>query len=133
MKTGLWYPIFGVALIILTLACVINLVRSGRTAQAGLLRKQLLIMAIATLVAGLTGPVVSIGLAIGLPIPMVVLSLLLAISVIVIGNGVVRYSAFMEGRTIQQDFYYSLAGLALVVVVYGWPAGSWYWLTRHRK
>ena len=123
MKTGAWYPFFGAALIALTLACVVNLVRSARIAQASVLRKQMLIMASATLIAGLTGPVLSVGLAMGLPIPMVVISLLLAITVMVIGNGVVRYSAFMEGRTIQQDFYYSLAGLALVVVVYG--LASW--------
>ena len=123
LKTGLWYPIFGAALIILTLTCVVNLVSSAQIAQVAMLRKQLLFMATATLIAGLTGLVVTISLAMGLPIPMVVVSLLVTILVVFIGIGVVRYSALMEGRTIQQDFYYNLLLLALVILVYGLASG----------
>ncbi len=49
---------------------------------------------------------------------MVVISLLALIPVVIIGYDVARYSAMMEGRTIQRDFYYNLALLALVALVY---------------
>jgi hypothetical protein len=123
MKPGVWYPFFGTALIVLTGACVLNLIRSARFAQVRILRKQLLFMAAATLIAGLTGPLSFVSSAMGFPVPIVGMSLLLAVPVVVIGVGVVRYSALMAGRTIQHDFFYNLAGLVLIMLVYG--LASW--------
>lgn len=70
LKAGVWYPLFGAGLIILTTACVINLIHSARVAQVSLVRKQLFIMAYATTVAGLTGVTTFIGLTMGLPVPI---------------------------------------------------------------
>ena len=118
MKAGVWYPLFGAGLIVLTAACVINLVRSARITQISLVRKQLFIMAYATSVAGLTGVTTLIGLAMGLPIPMAVVSFLLATAVVVIGIGVVRYSTFVQGRTMQHDFFANLLVIGLVTLIY---------------
>ena len=118
LRAGVWYPLFGAGLIIVTAACVFNLFRSARVAQISLVRKQLFIMAYATSVAGLTGVTTFIGLAMGLPVPMAVVSLLLATAVVVIGLGVVRYSAFVQGRTMQHDFFANLLLLGPVILVY---------------
>ena len=118
LQAGVWYPLFGTGLIILTAACVVNLIHSARVAHVSLVRKQLIIMAYATTVAGLTGFTILIGLAMGLPIPMAVVSLLLATAVAVIGLGVVRYSAFVQGRTMQHDFFANLLLIGGVTLIY---------------
>jgi hypothetical protein len=118
LQAGALYPIFGAALVILTWVSLVNLVRSARAAPSSLPRKQLWILAAATLFAGLTGPLSIVGSGLGWPVPMVFMSLLEAIPVGLIGYGVARYSALMEGRTIRRDFLYSLILLVLVVLVY---------------
>lgn len=118
LQAGVWYPLFGAGLIILTAACVINLIHSAQVAKVSLITKQLYIMAYATIVAGLTGVTTLIGLAMGLPIPMAVVSLLLASAVVVIGLGVVRYSAFVQGRTMQHDFFANLLLVGVVTLIY---------------
>lgn len=118
LHAGAWYPIFGVALFLLTWGSVVNLFRSAYGTPASLPRKQLLLLAIATLVTGLISPVSMAGSILGWPIPMVVLSLLLAVPVGVIGYGVARFSAVAAGRTVQRDFMYNLVSLALVTLIY---------------
>jgi GAF domain-containing protein len=118
MRPGSWYAFFGGALLLLTLYSAVNLGRSARSATSTTLRKRFRIMAFATLIAGVIAPVSAAGSAVGLPIPMVVIALLALIAVVIIGYDVARYSAMMEGRTIQRDFFYNLMLLALVLLVY---------------
>ncbi len=118
LQSGVWFPVFGTALLVLTLASVINLFRSAHDAPEAFPRKQLLLLAAATLVAGLVAPVAMAGAQLGLPVPMLVLPLILTVVVIIIGYGVARYSALMAGRTVQHDFVYSLSGAILVTLVY---------------
>jgi GAF domain-containing protein len=80
-------------------------------------------MAIATLVAGLTGLMTIAGLSVGLPVPMVAISLLVTIAVVVIGIGVVRYSAFVHERTVQHDFFYNALLVGLLTLVYWYACG----------
>jgi len=117
-QAGPWYPFFGAALLVFIVASMINLIRSARTTRAELPRKQLVTLAWATLVAGLTGPAMLVGMLLRWPIPSAVISLLLAFSVGLIGFGVARYSAMMQGRTIHRDFFYNLALVGLVSLVY---------------
>lgn len=117
-QAGPLYPIFGGGLLVFIVASMINLVRSARATPASLPHKQLLTLAWATLVAGLSGPAMMIGMFAGLPIPTMVISLLLSITVGLIGYGVARYSALMQGRTIHRDFFYNLVVIALVGAVY---------------
>ena len=118
LHAGTWFPIFGTALLLLTWSSVANLFRSAYGTPATLLHKQLLLLASATLVAGLTAPVSMVGSIFGWPIPMLVISLLLVIPVSIIGYDVARYSAAAAGRTVQRDFVYNLVLLALVTLVY---------------
>lgn len=118
LHAGTWFPIFGTALLLLTWSSVVNLFRSAHGAPVPLPRKQLMLLASATLIAGLIAPVSMVGSILGWPIPMLVVSLLLVIPVSIMGYGVARYSAAAAGRTIQRDFMYNLVLLALVTLVY---------------
>ena len=118
LHAGAWFPIFGVALLLVTWSSVVNLVRSARGTPAPLPRKQLILLACATVVAGLIAPVAMIGSILGWPVPMLVMSLLLVVPVSIMGYGVARYSAAAAGRTIQRDFLYNLVLLVLVTLVY---------------
>ena len=54
----------------------------------------------------------------GWSVPLVSISLMEVIPVMMIGYGVARYSALMEGRTIRRDFASSLGLLAIIVTIY---------------
>jgi hypothetical protein len=73
----------------------------------------------ATVISGLIGPVslVSSGLDL-FPMPMVVISGVLAVFVGMIGYGVARYSALVEKRIIDRDFFYNLMGITVMVGIY---------------
>jgi hypothetical protein len=118
LQPGRWYPIVGIAMILLAGASATNLVRTVHATPAVLPHRQFLILAWATLFAGLAGPVSIAGSLMRWPIPMVVMSTIEVIPVGLIGYGVARYSALVEGRTIQRDFIYNLALLGIVLAVY---------------
>jgi hypothetical protein len=118
LQAGPWFPIFTVALVILTWACILNLAVAAYRAPSRIARKQLRVLAWATLVGGLAGFVSIPGSYFNVPIPVLFISLLEAIMVALIGWGVARYSALMEGRTIQKDFLYSLSLLGFVLLIY---------------
>jgi hypothetical protein len=112
------FPIFGAAMIFIIWASVVNLVRSARSSPSNNVHKQLIVLAWATVIAGIAGPLASLGSFLDWPIPMLVISMFALLMVCLIGFGVARYSALMEGRTIQRDFSHSLALLAIVVGFY---------------
>jgi len=118
IQSGPWYPVFGGALAIISIASLYNLVHSAIDTPAKMPHNQLVILVSASVFAGLTGPLSILGSYFHLPIPMVAMSLLEGIPVGLIGYGVARYSALMEGRTIDRDFLYDLITLGIIVVVY---------------
>jgi hypothetical protein len=119
LRAGPLYSIFGIALIALTAMSVVNLVRSARVAPTETTRRQLETLTSATVVAGLVGPMSLIASGLNLfPVPMVAMSIVLAVFVGMVGYGVARYSALVEGRTIRRDFIYNLAMIASITTVY---------------
>jgi hypothetical protein len=118
LKAGPVYPIFAVFLLLYTGMSITNLVRSAYVAPAVVLRKQFMILAIATVIGGLTGPLSIAASAFGLPVPLVTLALLFGIYVVLIGYGVARYSALIDGRTIWHDFIYNAVTVGLVTFLY---------------
>jgi len=119
LRAGSLYSIFGVALIVLATASIVNLARSARVAPTETARRQLWTLAAATAIAGLAGPVSFLASWVDLfPIPMVALSTVLAIFVGMIGFGVARYSALVEGRTMARDFIYNLVLVIIVTSFY---------------
>ncbi len=119
LRAGPLYSIFGAALIAFIVFSVINLARSAYVAPTETARRQLETLASATVLSGLLVPVslVSSGLDL-FPMPMVVMSLVLGIFVSMVGYGVARYSALVQGRTIARDFFYNLAFIGFITVLY---------------
>jgi GAF domain-containing protein len=118
LNPGPLYPLFMGLLIFFTIFCLVNLVRSAREAPTVMQRNQLNILILATLIAGLTGPVDLISEAFSIHIPRVSLSVLLGIAVILLGYGVAQYSALVEGRTIRRDFIYNAVAMAVISGMY---------------
>jgi len=115
---GPLYPLVMLLLILFTIFCLINLTRSTRAAPTLMQKNQLRILILATLIAGLTGPVEVITEVFSIGAPRVTLSLLLGIAVILIGYGVAQYSALVQGRTIRRDFIYNAAAILLISLLY---------------
>jgi hypothetical protein len=118
LKAGPLYPLFLALGLLYIVMSLVNLLRSAQVASANMPRKQLLILAAATLIAGLTAPLSIMGSVLGLRLPTVTVSLLLGFAVVLIGYGVAHYSALMEGRTIRHDFYCTAIATGLVTGVY---------------
>lgn len=123
MQAGSLFPLFFALLIIFTTMSLVNLFRSGHHALPGMPKKQFDILILATLIAGMIGPVGILGFVIKAPVPMAVFSLLLGIAVIMLGYGVARYSALMEGRTIRRDFMYNAISIGSITLLY--LAAAW--------
>lgn len=119
LRAGSLYSVFGVALIVLATASIVNLARSARVAPTEIARRQLWVLVAATAIAGLVGPISFLASWLDIfPIPMVVLSIILAIFVGMVGFGVARYSALVEGRTMARDFIYNLVLIIIVTCIY---------------
>ena len=118
LKPGPFYVPFLLVLLLFTIFCLINILRSVRVAQSEMSRRQLITMAIATVIAGFTVPAAFIAAVFAIPVPRIVYTVLLSISVGLIGYGVARYSALIEGRTIRRDFLYNAAAMGFVVAIY---------------
>ena len=115
---GPLYPLVMLLLILFTIFCLINLVRSTRAAPTIMQKNQLRILILATLIAGLTGPVEVFTEVFSIGAPRVTLSLLLGIAVILIGYGVAQYSALVQGRTIRRDFIYNAIAILVISGLY---------------
>lgn len=118
LKPGPLYSLFVGILIVFTVVCIFNLSYSAHETPFEMPRKQFLILAFATLIAGLAAPVGLVAAAFEISIPRVSLALLLGVAVVLIGFGVARYSALMEGRTMMRDFRYSAVTIGFVTFLY---------------
>jgi len=115
---GPLYPLYMFALFIFTFLSLVNLIRSARAAPTPVQRKQLNLMVAATVIAGLAGPISYLTFKLNYLLPRVTVTLLLGCAIFMIGYGVARYSAFMEGRVIGRDFLYNGVVILLIATVY---------------
>jgi len=118
LQAGPLYLPFLSLLLLFTVFSLINLFRSARVAPSAMPQRQLVTLAIATIIAGLTAPVAFIAAVFEMPLPRTSLTIPLMIAVILIGYGVARYSALIQGRTIRRDFLYSGLAMGLVTAIY---------------
>lgn len=118
LHPGPLYPLFMGLLVIFTLLSIVNLFRSTRAAPTRMQKNQLSILILATLIAGLTGPLGLIAETFSINVPRVSLSILLGTAMIMLGYGLAQYSALMEGRTIRRDFIYSAIIMAMISGIY---------------
>jgi hypothetical protein len=112
------YPIFAFFMLVFSGWSLVNLIRSAREAPARMPRKQFNILAGATLIAGLAGPISITSTAFHIPFPMVINSALLGLGIGMIGYGIAAYSALVEGRTRRRDLAYNAIGIATVTLFY---------------
>jgi hypothetical protein len=110
--------VFQLLLLVFIILSLINLSRSARATPNAMPRKQLLTLIAATLIAGLTAPISMATLRLGMPLPRVILSLLLGGAVVIMGLGVARYSALVEGRVMGRDLVYNAVAVGLVTGLY---------------
>ena len=116
---GPLYPLYMLALILFLSFCLINLLRSARNAPTTLQRKQLNLLALATLIAGSSGLISFVTDVLHLPVlPRVANTIVLGAGVFLLGYGVARYSALVEGRIVGRDFLYNGAAVGAVATVY---------------
>jgi hypothetical protein len=111
-------PVFQLLLVAFLVMSLINLVRSARAAPSAMPRKQLILLAAATLIAGLTAPISMATIRLGMPLPRVTLSLLLGCAVVLLGVGVASYGALVEGRLMRRDLVYNAVAVTFVTVLY---------------
>ena len=100
-------------------ACIssANLIASAQVVPSRMARRQFITLAIATIIAGLTGPFSLISVDV-LALPRVINTILLGVPVGMIGYSVARYSAMIEGRTIRRDFIYNATAMGLITLIY---------------
>lgn len=115
---GPLYPIYMIALLLFTFLSLVNLVRTARIAPTVVQKKQLNLMIAATLIGGLAGPISFVSYALNFLLPRVTVTLLLGCAVFMIGYGVARYSALIEGRVIGRDFLYNGVVVLLIATIY---------------
>ena len=118
LRPGILYTTFLILLTLILLMSLLNLRRAIQQAKTFLAKRQLEALAWATLAATMTAPISYIAVRIEFSLPMVIISLLLAISVFIIGFSVGKYSALIEGRILRRDFFYSGAAMGIVALLY---------------
>jgi hypothetical protein len=118
LDPGPLYPLYMFGLLVFTCLSLINLIRSARVAPTVIQRKQLNLMVAATVIAGLAGPLSFISYQLDFLMPRVVVTILLGSAVFMIGYGVARYSALIEGRVIGRDFLYNGLVILLIATIY---------------
>jgi len=123
LHQGRLYPLFMGFLFLFTVMSLVNLLRSAKIAPALMPRLHLNILAAATLIAGLSGPIALVAYAFDISLPRVILSTLLGIAVLLMGYGVARYSALVERCVLGHDLTYNGSAILLVALLYlvvGW-------------
>ena len=119
LRAGPYYSFFGAALVLLIGWSLVNLARTAYVAPTDTARRQVQILVSATAFSGLLIPVSLVSSGFDLfPMPMVVMSFVLFIFVCMIGYGVARYSALMQGRTIVRDFLYNFTLIGGINLLY---------------
>ena len=123
LHQGKLFSLFMGFLFMFTIMSLINLLRSAKIAPSTMPRRQLYILAAATLTAGLSAPVSYIAYTFDISVPRVILSILLGVTVLLMGYGVARYSALVERRVLGRDFVYNGSAILLIALLYlivGW-------------
>ncbi|MBM4465593.1 MAG: GAF domain-containing protein [Chloroflexi bacterium] len=115
---GPLFPLFGLFLIVVPALAFYNLRLSWKRAQGPTLQRQLALLLWATALAILGGGYANLSTWLGLDTPTLVNALSLGTGVALLGYGVARYNALIEGRAIGRDFLYTSLAIGSVTGVY---------------
>ena len=114
---GMLYPLFFAFAIGGTIPIGINLLRAKKFLEPAL-RAQITPLLWATLLVGIGGLFYIAGTQFQLLIPVLVPDLLLGAGVLFLGYSVARYSAFLEGRSVERDFFYTMLVVGSLTLFY---------------
>ena len=117
IKPGLLYITFMSLLFLFAILSFANLITAARLLPSKIARRQFITLAIATIIAGLTGPVSLISVDVVL-IPRAINTILLGVPVVLIGYSIAWYSALISGRTIRRDFIYNFTAIGAITLIY---------------
>ena len=112
------YGLFLALLFVLPLWAMWNFYRALGHARFPVLRRQFRHLLVATAVAYVGGLVTGLGIYLRWNLYFFPSYAVLAIGVILLGYGVVKYDALVEGRSIERDALYSIAGVGIVTLFY---------------
>jgi hypothetical protein len=118
LKAGPLYPFFLALGLIYAAISLANLAGCTRAAPTPILRKQFLVMILATLLASSVVILSVAGSSLGLRVPIAATSVPLGAGMVLLGHGVARYSALVEGRTIRRDFGHAAIATGLMAGFY---------------
>jgi len=115
---GPLFPLFGLFVVAVPALSLYNLRLAWRRTKSPSLRRQLTILLWATSLAIFSGMYASLSIGLGLDTPTYIGHLSLGAGVALLGYGVARYSALIEGRAIMLDFVYTSLATGLVIGAY---------------
>jgi hypothetical protein len=114
-RPGLLYPLFGLYLVTAPALSLYNLRLGWRQAKSRPIRRQFATLLWATSLAIFSGIVTTLSTWLGLDTPTLISNLSLGVGVALLGFGVARYNALIEGQVIGLDFIYTLLAIGLVI------------------
>ncbi len=114
---GTLYPLFVTFSLLGTIPIAANLLRTRKYVDPAH-RAQFMPLLWATLFVFVGGELYIIGTQFFLPIPVMLPDLLLGAGVLFLGYTVARYAAFLEGRVIERDFFYTLLVVGSLTLFY---------------
>ena len=117
-RPGPLYPIFGLFLITVPILSLYNLYLSWKQAKSPPIQRQFATLLWATSLAIFSGIYTTLSTWLGLDTPTLISSLSLGAGVALLGYGVARYNALIEGRAIGPDFIYTSLATGLVISAY---------------
>ena len=117
-RPGPLFPLFGLFLITVPALSLYNLRLIWRQAKSPPIQRQLTTLLWATSLAIFSGIYTSISIWLGLDTPALIGNLSLGVGVALLGYGVARYNALIEGRAIGLDFVYTSLAIGLVIGAY---------------
>lgn len=117
-RPGPLFPLFGLFLIAVPTLALYNLHLSWKRAPSPTFQRRLTLLLWATSLAILGGGYANLSTWLGLDTPTLVNALSLGAGMALLGYGVARYNALIEGRAIGRDFLYTSLAIGLVTSVY---------------
>ena len=117
-RPGPLFPLFGLSLIAVSALSLYNLYLSWKQARGPTVKQQLTMLLWATSLALVGAAYANLSIWLGLDTLTLVNTLSLGAGMALLGYGVARYNALIEGRAIGLDFLYTFLAIGLVTGFY---------------
>jgi hypothetical protein len=116
-QPGSLYPLAVGLLVLPPMLSVAYMYAGSKWARPGL-RRQYTVLMLATTLALLGGAYLTLSVWLGLDVALLPGQVALSVALVLLGYGVARYNALVEGRSSRVDFAYGALAIAVVVSIY---------------